>query len=77
MSDTLGLPRAVREALDSVNSPTSRRNFLKASGALVLTIGGRALPGGEALAQAASGPYPDPDYLERYLPALRKAGMPE
>ncbi len=45
----------------------SRRDFLKASGALVVTLGaaGVARPF-EALAQqaAASGPYPDPDFLQ-------------
>ena len=64
MSEALEFPRAIRDLLDTANGSTSRRNFLKASGALVLTIGGQALPGGEALAQAVSGPYPDPDYLE-------------
>ena len=64
MSGALEFPRAIRDLLDTASGSTSRRNFLKASGALVLTIGGRALPGGEALAQAVSGPYPDPDYLE-------------
>jgi nicotinate dehydrogenase subunit B len=64
MSDALELPRSLRAAIDTVGDATSRRDFLKASGALVLTIGAPVLPGGDALAQAAAGPYPDPDFLE-------------
>jgi len=65
MSKTLSLPPAVADALLSINGPTSRRNFLKASGALVLTVSVKSIPGGEALAQSAStGLYPDPDFLE-------------
>lgn len=62
MSAPLQLPRAVQEALQS------RRGFLQASGALVISL---ALPGTTALgAQAAAaatpaaGPYPDPDFLQ-------------
>src|SRR4029450_5447233 len=48
----------------------SRRSFLKASGALVISLSIGALPGAKVLAQqspavpAAAGPYPDPDYLQ-------------
>jgi CO/xanthine dehydrogenase Mo-binding subunit len=73
MSRTLELPRAVAAALKSANPATSRRGFLKASGALVFTTSlgaglgavpaGRALAQAQALAPAAAGPYPDPDYL--------------
>src|SRR5690606_29230777 len=55
----------IEDALRRVNPSTSRRGFLKASGALVLGFGLPALPGGRALAQAAAdGPYPDPDFRE-------------
>jgi len=64
MSKTLSLPAAVADALSAIDKVTSRREFLKASGAVVVTVGMKAVPGGEALAQAAAGPYPDPDYLE-------------
>jgi CO/xanthine dehydrogenase Mo-binding subunit len=61
----LSLPSLLEDALKELNRTASRRDFLKASGALVLTIGMPALPGARALAQAAAaGPYPDPDYLE-------------
>jgi len=65
MSTTLRLPPALEDALLSANGPTSRRSFLKASGALVLTVSVPSIPGGAALAQAAAaGLYPDPDFLE-------------
>ena len=42
----------------------SRRNFLASSGALVLSLGLGTVPGARVLAQAAAGPYPDPDFLQ-------------
>lgn len=65
MSTTLQFPKALEEALQGINPSTSRRNFLKSSGALVLTLGVGAVPGGRVLAQAAGdGPYPDPDFRQ-------------
>jgi nicotinate dehydrogenase subunit B len=71
MSDTLQLPKEVEDAVLGINQ-ASRRSFLKASGALVISLGVvGALPGARALAQGtgaaaapAPGPYPDPDYLK-------------
>lgn len=66
MSRTLVLPRAVEAALHAANPATSRRGFLKASGALVFTLSAGSLPAGKALGQAlatAAAPYPNPDYL--------------
>jgi len=65
MSNTLALPQAIEDAIRRVNPSTSRRNFLKSSGALVVTCSIGSLPGGKVLAQAVgAGPYPDPDYLQ-------------
>ena len=65
MSNTLKLPHVVEAAIRSVNPSTTRRGFLKGSGALVLTLSAGTLPAGKLLAQAVgAGPYPDPDYLE-------------
>jgi CO/xanthine dehydrogenase Mo-binding subunit len=65
MSRQLDLPQAVADAIRSVNPSTSRRNFLKSSGALVISCSLAGIPGGRALAQAAgNGIYPDPDYLQ-------------
>jgi CO/xanthine dehydrogenase Mo-binding subunit len=65
MNNTLELPQAVAEALQGIDPSTSRRAFLQSSGALVLSFGINAVPGGNVLAQAAGqGPYPDPDFLQ-------------
>jgi CO/xanthine dehydrogenase Mo-binding subunit len=77
MSNGLELPKAVEDALRGINPSTSRRNFLKSSGALVISVGLGAIPGGNVLAQAVgagagaagagaagAGPYPDPDFLQ-------------
>ena len=65
MNNTLKLPKAIRDSLLRANPSTSRRNFLKCSGALVLSYGVTAVPGGKLLAQAASASlYPDPDFLQ-------------
>jgi CO/xanthine dehydrogenase Mo-binding subunit len=65
MSTTLKFPKAVQDALQGINPATSRRGFLKSSGALVLSFGINAVPGGSVLAQTTgSGPYPDPDFLQ-------------
>ena len=65
MSTSLELPPVVEEAIKIAGRATSRREFLKSSGALVLTVSANAIPGGDVLAQvAAAGPYPDPDFLE-------------
>ena len=65
MNNTLKLPKAIGDALRRANPSTSRRNFLKYSGALVLSCSVNAIPGGKLLAQAAgASPYPDPDFLQ-------------
>jgi len=59
----LELPRTIEAAIRSIDPSTSRRGFLKASGALVFSAGLGGAPAGKLFAQAA-GPYPDPDFLE-------------
>ncbi len=70
MSNPLQLPQAVEDAIPELNQ-ASRRNFLKASGALVISVSLGGLAGTKAFAQqataasaAAPGPYPDPDFLK-------------
>ncbi len=61
------LPESDRGALSQHRSGASRRNFLKASGALVFSLSVGAMPGGRALARrrrGGAGPYPDPDFLQ-------------
>jgi len=65
MSTKLDFPKAIEHALRGLNPSTSRRSFLRSSGALVLSFSVNAFPGGRALAQAVSaGPYPDRDFLQ-------------
>src|SRR3954468_14464260 len=57
------LPQAIEDALQANISSTSRRNFLKGSGALVISLG--VFPDGIAFAAAADGaPYVDPDFRQ-------------
>ncbi len=54
MSTSLQFPKVIEDALLSVNPSTSRRNFLKSSGALVFSLSVSALPGASVLAQAVA-----------------------
>ncbi len=61
--NSLELPSPIEDAIRASVPATSRRGFLKSSGALVLST----IPASSVLAQAgaeSAGPYPDPDYLE-------------
>jgi nicotinate dehydrogenase subunit B len=65
MNNTLQLPKALEAALERINPSTSRRNFLRSSGALVVSFGIVSVPGSRVLAQAVgAGPYPDPDFRQ-------------
>ena len=73
MSNLLQWPKAVEDALLGLDQAgphqASRRTFLKASGALVISLSAGTLPGAQAFAQGAAaaapaGPYPDPDFLQ-------------
>ena len=64
MNAPLKFPKAVEDALRSVNPALSRRGFLLSSGAVVVSLSVGAIPG-RALAKAVdAGPYPDPDFLK-------------
>ena len=60
------IPKHVEEALGKLNVTTSRRNFLKSSGMLVVTFGAAPLVAAAGVEPAAvlqsAGPYSDPDY---------------
>ena len=47
-----------------MNIAIKRRSFLAGSGAIVISFGSSTVPTGRVLAQALTGPYPDPDFLE-------------
>jgi CO/xanthine dehydrogenase Mo-binding subunit len=65
MSTTLQLPKAMEDAVLGLDQ-AARRNFLKASGALVISLSLTALPGANVRAAqpAATGPWPDPDFRQ-------------
>lgn len=66
------VPRQIEEVLEQRSATSSRRNFLKTSGLLAVSVGAAAITGASpftagtaALAAAAqAGPYPDPDYKQ-------------
>ena len=71
MSAALQLPKDVEDALRRSNPSSSRRNFLKASGALVVSLSVNGFSGANALAATAGadgaqapGPYADPDFRQ-------------
>ena len=65
MTTFTNVPKQVEELLEQHNGTLSRRNFIKGSGLLVVSIGVVAAAGpfaADAGAQAATaGPYPDPN----------------
>ncbi len=65
MNGALRLPKAMAGAILELH-PASRRSFLKASGALVISLSITTSHGASALAagQGSAGPYPDPDFLQ-------------
>src|SRR5437773_4960366 len=69
MTAFTNIPKQVEEVLEKWNITTSRRNFLRSSGLLVVSFTAAPLmptasAQAPATAQAAGGPYPDPDYRQ-------------
>src|SRR5881396_1453877 len=69
MTAFTNIPKQVEEVLEKWNVTTSRRNFLKSSGLLVVSFTAAPLIATAsaqvpATAQAAGGPYPDPDFKQ-------------
>ena len=68
------VPRAVEDVLENGHSATSRREFLKTSGALVVSFSAVGIPGADLLVSAAGAEaaasgqqavsYPDPDFRQ-------------
>jgi len=65
VSSRVRLPKAVEAAIIGLDR-SSRRSFLKGSGALVFSLGAGALSGADAPTDrpVAAGPWPDPDFLQ-------------
>ena len=74
MTDFTNIPKAIEGILEDRNPSTSRRDFLKTSGALVVSFSATAVTGTGSLGVAAAGveaalaqtagPYPDPDFRQ-------------
>ena len=73
MTTFTSVPTALEELLERRRPTTSRRNFLKTSGLLVVSFSAAAVTGagplaaatgGEAAGAQAAGPYPDPDFRQ-------------
>jgi nicotinate dehydrogenase subunit B len=70
MTTFTNVPKAVEKLLEEGTGAISRRNFLKGSGLLVVSVGAAAFaPLGAAGAEAGAiaqgaGPYPDPDFKQ-------------
>ena len=71
MTAFTSIPKQVVEAMEEWSGKTSRRDFLKNSGLLVVSFSAAAMAGTSLLSPAASaqgaapqaaGPYPDPDF---------------
>src|SRR5438128_8884982 len=67
MTAFTNIPKQVEEVLEKWNVTTARRSFLKSSGLLVVSFTAAPLIATAsaqvpATAQAAAGPYPDPDF---------------
>ena len=68
------VPQAIEDVLEDRHATTSRRDFLKTSGALVVSFGAAGVTGPDSLAAAGggeeaaaaqqAGPYPDPDFRQ-------------
>jgi CO/xanthine dehydrogenase Mo-binding subunit len=56
------IPKQVEDVLENLAGTTSRRNFLKTSGLLVVSLTLNREAGAQTPAATAQGPYPDVDY---------------
>ena len=68
------VPQAIEDVLENRHATTSRRDFLKTSGALVVSFSAAGVAGADSLAASVggeeaaaaqqAGPYPDPDFRQ-------------
>ena len=58
------IPAYIEDVLEKQHGTTSRRDFLKTSGLLVVSVSASAIAGPLAAASQAAGPYPDPDFRQ-------------
>ncbi len=58
------IPKYIEDVLEKQNGTTSRRDFLKTSGLLVVSVSASAIARPLRAAPQAAGPYPDPDFRQ-------------
>src|SRR5262245_33189835 len=67
MTTFTSIPKEIEQVLEKCSGTTSRRNFLKSSGFLAVSVAASPLmhaAGAEAAPPQAAGLYPDPDYKQ-------------
>jgi CO/xanthine dehydrogenase Mo-binding subunit len=64
MTNFTNIPKQIEDALAAQHGAGSRRDFLKTSGLLVVSLGVSAIAPPLAAGQQAPGPYPDPDFRQ-------------
>ena len=64
MTTFTSIPKYIEEVLEKQNAATSRRDFLKTSGLMLVSLSASAAAGPQAAAAQAAGPYPDPDFRQ-------------
>src|SRR5258706_8375382 len=64
MTTFTSIPKYIEDVLEKQNGATSRRDFLKTSGLLLVSLSASAAADPHAAAAQAAGPYPDPDFRQ-------------
>src|ERR1700680_36861 len=64
MTTFTNIPKCIEDVLEKQNGATSRRDFLKTSGLLLVSLSASAAAELDAAAAQAAGPYPDPDFRQ-------------
>src|SRR3984893_13181949 len=64
MTTFTNIPKYIEDVLERQSGATSRRDFLKSSGLLIVSLGASAAAGPQPAAVQAAGPYPDPDFRQ-------------
>jgi nicotinate dehydrogenase subunit B len=64
MTTFTNIPKCIEDVLEKQKGATSRRDFLKTSGLLIVSLSAPAAAGSHASAAQAAGPYPDPDFRQ-------------
>jgi CO/xanthine dehydrogenase Mo-binding subunit len=64
MTTFTSIPKYIEDVLEKQIGATSRRDFLKTSGLLIVSLSASAAAGPHAAAAQAAGPYPDPDFRQ-------------